>query len=232
MNLRDFVLNSDYPPDKCCWYFSYRATIPSSGRNTTTITANGIDYEVVALGCYSTDNGATWKGMPGPQGNPDDPPVVLWLLYDQDNHPEVNIDFYSGRGIPSGTTVLYRIAFILKEHQAGIVPKPTSGPTNFRFNSDYGYLALIASGTWTPQASPSPQVLYQHNLGYKPLVLAWDGISDWGDMKHTNLVAGDSVYQSGLYVTDTQLCIYCPAASTSMFPPTGIHWRLYGEQNG
>lgn len=232
MNLRNFVINSDYPPDKCCWFYTGQNAIPASGATTVQITANDIDYDVVALGAYSADGGTTWIGMPGSQGNLTPQPVTLWLNDDGAGHPLVGITLQAGAGIAAGTAILFRIALILKEGEVGTVPKPDSGTTNFRFNSDYGYLSLVASGTWTPQASSSPQVLCQHNLGYKPLVLAWDDVSLFGAMKHVNLVYGDSTYQEGLYVTNSQLLMYCPAESSSMFPTTDIHWRLYGEQNG
>ncbi len=206
MNLKNFQFNSEYPIDKIVLL----AEMYAPDINAVSTPHNLSDIPLI-VGIWSTSSdfpstrncGMTRVGVD---------PVICWATK---THVFAQNYAYSGR------PVWVRIyGFFSRESQA-TAPATSNKASKFVFNSEYRYMPLVGSYTVTNDQT------IQHNLGYKPRVLAW---IDYGSAEgHVEPIQEsrpsfyDLTGDPSISVTNNSIRVI-PAN----VPGSKVHLRIYG----
>ena len=224
MDVRKFIINSDYPMDFIVWKGS--GDVSSSGYNQSTITiAHGLNFTPLVFGQFSLDDGSTWF----PLG-----------LYDHYTN-KVDIGAESdGTNVYVNFTCLDSGSKTAKVRLWGLAPSTAdssvtvpSGVNHFRLNSDFNYSKLVAAGRW-PIQTGSRQTIYSHNLGYVPEVMTWVELSNGRIREPSPQFSNNTGYwpTQCTEIDDHALYGLYTSNSAGSETYTHIHYRIYGGQNG
>lgn len=212
-NLRNFILDSDYPMDNIILVATGDAT--KNGNYWTFEAPHGLPYKPLLFGLFSTDNGSTWSNIDYTALN------AGGITVANSTTAQAQLWFYSG----SPTRVMVRLFGFAPSDVSGSINPPVA-ISDFHINTDYLYDSLVEAGVKNLSSSSSFQTITTHNLGYLPRVMMWYetqqntiqrviGATDMGD-GFSNIPK----------VTDTILQFKLEGDSLR------LHYRLYGRNNG
>ena len=223
VDYRKFAINSDFPTDDIV--YSYQGNLSGDTWSQSATISHGLPFIPLVFGIYSVDNGTTWS--------------------------QINFQSQNGSGTLSATastisaqvgsasgalttTVRVRIFGFAPSTYTGNTTPPTP-LSKFMIDSRVTYDELLASGTFQLSNTTSPQVIYTHNLGYIPRVMAWAERVSGGQTFITPLDTGSytntSYYSFWNYLEVTPAVVQFLAYTSSGSISDKIHYRIYGGQN-
>lgn len=236
MALDDFAINSDYPMDIVAVALTgtmsgFEFPIfpvpfgPPFAYAQKTITT-GLSYSVLPFGQWSLDGGITWHAFGDTLENGE-----AYLSFDSSTG---NFEIEAGAS-SSNATLTYRVFGFLPNDSDADVPLPAWQNSNLNVNSDFGYSKLVAAGKWVEQANTTA-VLFTHNLGYRPQVLAWTESSGIISMLSSSYISAFTEYGASegtaIIPTATNVQAIVTVKDTTNFTPATVHYRIYGDRNG
>lgn len=226
VDYRKFKMNSNYQTDNVVYTFN--GTITSGDGYSKTIDINhGLPFIPLPFGLYSlTGNTGDWL------------PINFSSVHGSgtlsSNGTKVSVSLYNNYGNLPGTVYIKIFAFAPASYTGSVVaPTPTS---NFMINSDWTYDNLLAKGQYNLANDPNYQVIYTHNLGYRPRTMLWTQVTDYQGnpfvmpLEPTSLVFMSyftSANAALITPTNLQFLRYQPSINTGQI----LHYRIYGGQN-
>lgn len=199
-NLQNLLVDSDYQTPWIVWESELQYTL-SVGDWQVYDTPHGLPFIPLLFGEWSTnsnfipsyDSTDTTPGYAGAGQVP---------LYFGCSANSQNVRVTLSNNQTSSTTFYIRLmAFAPPEYTGEITP--IEFPTNFRYNSDYRYQKLLASGSVSGSGTTGSSIA--HNLGYMPQCRVWNYLSTTGyifpsgNASVTNTSLNTGAYDSSAY---------------------------------
>lgn len=213
MSISNYIVHSDYPMDEIVWTSEGMAS-SSSMSGTDTVITHGLPFAPLVFGQFSLD-GSTWYPM-----NMEGFYTIKMTVSLFSDKQNVRINVITNRG---AVTIRYRLWAFAAAGEQHKLPRIASA-NQFRFNTGYNYSKLVKAGVWNV-VEGNEQVIYAHNLGYIPSVMAWQEESG-GVIQSVPQSDGD-YQQKNVTVTDNEL----RGRFGAYINPAKIHYRIYGGQN-
>lgn len=221
---RFIVETQDYSMDFVVGAWN-RSVSSSSYTQTVDSFAHGLGYAPLLWGMYSIDNGSTW--MPVGLNDYYTTRTDCWVESDSSN---IYINFtYLDSGSATALVRLWAHAPITADRQNDV----PHGANVFYLNTrDYNYSKLV--GVDYVPVGVGSTTLYTHNLGYIPEVLCWAEMSNGRISPFDNSSSSNSSYipQQVIRVTSSALVAELSGLNYHSSTIRGIHFRLYGAENG
>lgn len=217
---KDFLLNTDYELDKII-------LVKTGSFVKQTDIAHGLSFTPLIFGIWSTDSNFNSANIIGPQLDTEPIPglytpplsVGCYALSDK-------IALNSNGDGADNTTIYYRVYAFANPDANANTPKTSHLAKSFMINTDYNYRKLKASGTFTAAGQS-----YEHNLGYRPQVMAWIQFSNIPGLAYSNgiLPVTDASFFTNYFieVTPTQIRV------SNDFPfgfIAKVMWRVYYDE--
>lgn len=209
-NLRNFILNSNYPIDQVVGMKSGSLYMPANSSTATSSVAHGLPFTPLVIGTCSPSSTFT--------SNKD----AVMPLYVPQSFSTVhlrtngtNIIAQGYNNTASAITYYWRAILLEPSDSNSEVPFTNELADTFQFNTDYNYSKLVKSGVVTSNST------IDHNLGYLPQVMLWKQMSD-GTYPLTNAATPADSYAGTTTVDSNNLYILLDGG-------TRIHYRIYGD---
>lgn len=224
VDYRKFAINSDFPTDDIV--YSYQGNLSGDTWSQSATISHGLPFIPLVFGIYSVDNGTTWS-----QINFQSDAGAGVLEADSNN---VHVQIVDNNGLLPSSAIKVRIFGFAPSTYTGNTTPPTA-LSKFMIDSRVVYDELLASGVFQLANTTSPQIIYTHNLGYIPRVMAWYEI-ETGGVKiispiNTGVYAPTEYYTVWEYLEVTpsvvQFLEYISYGTTLR----KVHYRIYGGQN-
>lgn len=166
-NARKTLINTDYPLDKLVYVKEQAISIGTGG---TVNIAHGLPFTplVSFQWSFTPDFAVSYENNTGafPSGNPG----YFFTLQIAISANATNVRF-DANGTLGTTTVYVRVIAYLPDDVDMALLSTDALADPFVLNSDKNYLKLVASTHFSLNAGATSTV--NHNLGYKPQVMAW-----------------------------------------------------------
>lgn len=212
---RQFVLNSDYPTDKIACYFSQQYTVPSMDARDFTI-PNTLPFRPLIFGYWATN-----PDFNNPHSindinyvTADKITVEVWSRDDS-----IWVDIFNETG--AEVTVYLRLFGFEPSNSAAEVPSTVLDANKFIMNTEYNYLKLYSAGVVDISQG---NARIDHNLGYKPQILAWRETPRSTAETETGLIA-EALDGDGVFVSDSSVFF-----DNYPTPNSKIHYRIYADE--
>lgn len=173
MAASDFLLNTDYPLDKVIWMDSGSVTIPAYDTYGLYIN-HGLPFTPLAKGRWTTDStwGVSYEMNGGPiDTSPTAPHAYTYATSISSTSTQVIFGAKSYKS--TSTTIYYRLWALMPSTVNDEVAHTSSTLNNFIINTDVNYSKLYLSGVTSYTTTVSNVQTINHNLGYRPQVMAW-----------------------------------------------------------
>lgn len=225
---RNFLLNTDYEMDKIVLFKSGSI----NAGNTKTI-AHNLPFTPLVFGvCAFNSDFSDSRALPYAYETkiiaytPGQPPLEQSTILFSMTADSTNINLsYTNRGATT-PTFYYRIYGFEPSNSTATVPANSSDANKFILNTDYNYCKLHSKGTVTGNGNTT----INHNLGYKPLVLAWkdSSLSKLAPITTSSVDDSSGVYaRTGITLTNTSVIFNY---SNNWVPNSTIHYRIYYDE--
>lgn len=209
---KDFILNSDYPPEKVVYKRSGTVSVNAHATHANAqmwTFPHGLGFAPLCRGAYKWNTSfeplTHWVEL-GTTYYLSAAPMFLCAAYSDDT----NVYLYIWNQSGASTTISYRIVgFTDPAISASVEPLPSLGGSML-FDTDKNYLKVVGSGAVDiPINSSSTIHTINHGLGYIPNCYAWvlsPSTNYWGAVQTENFI-GNTGFVSSLVVSSTQLKI-------------------------
>lgn len=231
VDLRKFEFNSKFKTDNVIWTYETTSAITNTTWGTASFNgsvANPFSFKPLVFGIYSLDNGASWSDLTLPQ-TPD-------YGYGEviSNSSTISWSWSRNYTVSASTAKIRLFAFMPSNVDVSV--NASTPLSKFYINTKFGYDNLIASGFVTVPNNSANYTLYTHNLGYYPKVLLWaergNDIMRFQDNVNVYNTATSPVTQTFQFASLTTTALTFTNSYTSGGVSIGIHYRIYGGQNG
>lgn len=231
------LLVPDYPLDQIIGVTSGTLSVAApSGFVNTTANANfahGFGDSAYFQGIFTADGGTTWNdfGSMIPitvAGNPVFQTVGCSAICDTTNLTitltSYVTNFVTGTG--SAATITYKVFLLAKNTMAQPVnPLPTNQILSFSSGFNFQQIAYKGSLSLAVSSGASGSVSFIHNLGYVPIVRAFQFLS--ASPTVCRPIGTAFIADPQVELTNTTLTFFADLGSSGSSLNTNIHYRIY-----
>lgn len=172
-----FEINSDNPLDKTILIIEDSFSIAPTTVASKSVPHN-LPFTPLVYGNWSTDPSfsISYEYGSGPLRSNPSPSFFTLAPTNEANATEVTIGAFSWAS--STTTIYFRVYGLEPTTSSALVPHTNTGVDSFMINSDQEQVQLIKADyfDFPTRSFGDPlytQVLFDHNLGYRPQVMLW-----------------------------------------------------------
>lgn len=222
---KDFNLSTDFPLDKVVFFSSGSFTVPNMTLGRVDI-PHDLSFTPLAFGNWSltSDFDVSYEFGSGPP-NTSNPQSSAFRLDPRLTSTSSIVRVEQGNYFFGGTATIYYRVFCLQPTTAAPTPIPftNAGVDDFMINTDQIQVQLIDAGIHDfPNVFGASYIvtLLDHNLGYRPQVMAWierDGFIEHKYMAATGFGSVDVI------PTTTDVSLRVVASSLG----GRLHYRIY-----
>lgn len=173
-DIRNFIMNSDYPTPFLVWKMEETLTVPVGAYYNAAhkSVAHNLPFTPLLIGQWSTNSNFVpaydlANDMPIFTGTR---PDLSAMVGADSTHIRITAEHTAS----SSKTFYFRLFAFLPPDYDGTWTNDVDDNTNFKLNSDFNYPKVLASGSVTVADGAVSE--YTHSLGYLPQVRAWKQI--------------------------------------------------------
>lgn len=228
MDARNFSISSDYPIDKVIYMTSGSVTISGYNYNDVTI-PHGLPFTPLTTDIYSLTPSfdTSYEYNSGPVQT--DPLLSSPFLYNTGSESDsTNITLRHTNNSPSSVTIYYRVYGFMPSTVNEEAAWTASVADNFVMNSDYNYTKLFDAGVTAYSDIPDSIETINHNLGYRPQVMAWSEESSVVYSRNFTSLYPDGSNDGGAIYIDENSIIF--QRQFFLFNASRLHYRIYIDE--